>query len=102
MALQDIAGVFSRFFIVGFFLPVFFAVLAFAEANPWHWWEPHLTGDHAAGQVLVLGGAALLGALLLVGIRGPVHAVYSGYRPRLVFGVAGSDTEIRHDPEFAF
>ncbi len=31
MGLSDVAGVFSRFFIVGFFLPAFFALIALAQ-----------------------------------------------------------------------
>jgi hypothetical protein len=97
MSLSDVAGIFSRYFIVGFFSPAFFAVFAFAQLNPEHWLRPHGTADVAA-----LGGIALLLGLVLVGIRDSVHAAYSGYRPALLFGVAPSDAEIRQRWEDPF
>jgi hypothetical protein len=90
MPLSSIAGVFSRYFIVGFFLPGFFAVFASAWLNPGHWLRPE-----TASQVAIVGGIALLVGLLLVGTRNAIHAVYSGYRAKLVFATARSDAELR-------
>ena len=70
MGLGDISGIFSRFFVVGFFLPSFYTVvlvyLAFAH-------------DLDESGVLVLGGGALLLALLLLGMRDIVWFKFSGY-----------------------
>lgn len=70
MGLGDITGIFSRFFVVGFFLPSFYTVvllyLAFAH-------------DIDESRVLLLGGGALLLALLLLGIRDIVWFKFSGY-----------------------
>src|ERR671937_523448 len=90
MALSDVAGVFSRYFIVGFFLPAFFAVFAVALFNPYGWLLPD-----SAADVAVLGGIALLLGLLLVGTRDAIHGLYSGYRSKLVFATARADAELR-------
>jgi hypothetical protein len=70
VGLGDISGIFSRFFVVGFYVPSFFAVvflnLVFKEELE----EP---------RILVLGGAALLLALLLLGVRDVVWFKFSGY-----------------------
>jgi hypothetical protein len=79
MTLKDVAGVFSRYFIVGFFAPAFFALFLVARIV-----DPALmpTDYHNAGgsdQVLVIGGAALLLSLLLSGIHYSVLRVFEGY-----------------------
>ena len=90
MVLANVASVLSRYFVVGFFLPAFFAVFAVARFNPDGWLRP----DSGSG-VAVVGGLALLVGLLLVGTRNAIHAVYSGYRSKLVFATARSDAELR-------
>jgi hypothetical protein len=72
LGLGDITGIFSRFFVVGFYLPSFFALVAvdLVLGRPE---ELDKTG------ILVLGGAALLLALLLVGFRSEIWFKFSGY-----------------------
>jgi hypothetical protein len=70
MGLGDIAGIFSRFFVVGFYLPSFFTLIL---ANlVFH-------GSLDDSRVLVLGGAALLLGLLLLGFRNVIWFQFSGY-----------------------
>jgi hypothetical protein len=60
VGLRDVTGVFSRFFVVGFFVPSFFVVLALAA----------LFVELDRGDVAyVVGGVALPLALSLVGVR---------------------------------
>lgn len=79
MSPSDVAGVFSRYFIVGFFLPAFFAlaVLAFglsSDALP-NRFENY--GD--AGKIAVVGGAAILLGLALLGLNYQVLRAFEGY-----------------------
>jgi hypothetical protein len=67
VGLRDVTGVFSRYFIVGFFLPMFFSLLAIwisvgSDGIPSDTFQDHGARD----QVLVLGGLALLAGLLLL------------------------------------
>lgn len=69
MGLSDVAGIFSRKFIVGFFVPVFFAGFALSRlvdssALPTSYRQ---AGD--ATQVLVVGACAVLVGLLLSGLH---------------------------------
>jgi hypothetical protein len=72
MGLGDITGIFSRFFVVGFYLPSFFTLvvllLLFRGAE-----------DIGKSDILAVGGAALLLALLLVGFRSLIWFKFSGY-----------------------
>lgn len=79
MTPSDVAGVLSRYFIVGFFVPTFFAlaVLAFA-ASP-----DALPDDFEAysdgAKVAILGGTALLVGLALMGLNYQVMRAFEGY-----------------------
>lgn len=79
MGLSDVAGVFSRYFVVGFFVPVFFALIALSQL---------LTSDllpepyeelSGGARLAVLGGAAILGGLLLLGFNHPLLRLVEGY-----------------------
>lgn len=79
VGLGDVAGVFSRYFVVGFVLPVFFALVVLSQS---------LTGDFLPGayqdlvggtRIAVLGGAAALGGLLLLGFNHPLLRLVEGY-----------------------
>jgi hypothetical protein len=79
MTLTDIAGVLSRYLVIGFLLPAFFALVALstlatesALPNPYRDLRP-------GAQVAVLGGTALLVALVLSGIHYNVIRVLEGY-----------------------
>ena len=80
MSLSDVAGVFSRYFILGYFLPVFFALIAL--------WQL-LTGEFipnafdekydGAVAVAILAGAALPLGLVLLGLAYPILRIMEGY-----------------------
>jgi hypothetical protein len=68
MGLQDFASVFSRSFVVGFFVPAFIAAFAVDQAAteimPMSFREAS-TGT----QALVLGGIGVVGGILLSGLN---------------------------------
>lgn len=79
MSIRDISGVFSRFFITGFFLPAFFTLFVLwitvsSELQP-----DEFERESKGTQVLVLGGFALLVALILLGLRHPFIRFFEGY-----------------------
>lgn len=78
MGLTDVTGVFSRYFIVGFFLPTFFS-LAFLKIVLSKAWLPQAVEPDSGGAFLVLGGLALLVGLVLLGLRDPIVYLMSGY-----------------------
>lgn len=68
MALKDITGVFSRYFIVGLFLPAYFSLIALwlAASNGL---IPNALQQHAqATQLLILGAVALVAGRALSGL----------------------------------
>ena len=79
VGLRDVTGVFSRFFVVGFFVPSFFVVLIiawlFAEVDE-------------ARHIYVAGAGALLLALVLVGLRDAVWHAFERHPWRSPFGDA--------------
>jgi hypothetical protein len=87
MGLSDVSGVFSRYFIVGFFLPAFFALMTLAITVTDHLY-PTGYQPRTQGGILVLGGAALLLGLLLLGLNYPIIRIFEGYplwAPRLAW-----------------
>lgn len=82
MGLRDVTGVFSRFFVVGFFVPSFFVVLSVA----WLFFEVN-----RAEAIYVVGGVALLVGLVLVGLRDAVWHAFERYPRRSPFGRATSE-----------
>jgi len=79
MGVKDIAGVFSRYFVLGFFLPSFFTLIALSQflsrgllPNDYEHYEPQT-------QVLILGGAAVLLGLLLSGLHHHLLRLFEGY-----------------------
>ena len=78
MGLGDVTGVFSRYFIVGFFLPSFFG-LALLKITLSENWLPDAIAPDTAKSFLVIGAVALLIGLLLIGIRDPLLYFISGY-----------------------
>ncbi len=79
MALTDVAGVFSRFFIVGFFLPSFFGLVALAQLSTDAFLPDGFEGYAGATQILILGGAGLLVGLFLLGLERPILRLFEGY-----------------------
>jgi hypothetical protein len=79
VALKDIASIFSRQFVIGFYLPAFFALLVLANVVD-EKSLPHLYNHAASGtQVLIVGGFGLVVGLLLSGLHYPVLRLYEGY-----------------------
>lgn len=78
MGLTDVTGVFSRFFIVGFFVPTFFALAALKVALSADFVPPAVRPDKT-GSFLVLGGAALALGLALLGLNYPIIRLMEGY-----------------------
>jgi hypothetical protein len=79
MVPSDIAGVFSRYFIVGFFLPAFFVLIGLSQALT-NSFLPAAYKDLGGGaQIAVLGGTGLLLGLLLVGLNWQIFRLYEGY-----------------------
>lgn len=78
MSLGDVSGVFSRYFVVGFFLPAFFALFVLALAGSVHL-RPSYIEPRSQSGVLVIGGAALLLGLLLLGLNYPIIRIFEGY-----------------------
>jgi hypothetical protein len=63
MGLTDITGVFSRYFVVGFFLPAFITLVALWLSASSEL-VPDALGSHSQGtQLLILGGVALVAGL---------------------------------------
>jgi hypothetical protein len=79
MALTDITGVFSRYFVVGFFLPAYVALvslwlLASSELVP-NWLEAY----SEATQLLILAAVGLVAGLVLSGLSYYITRVFEGY-----------------------
>ena len=79
MGLGDVAGVLSRFFIVGFFLPSFFGLVALAQLLTSGLLPDGYEGYSGGTQILILGGAALLTGLFLLGLHRPLIRLFEGY-----------------------
>jgi hypothetical protein len=79
VSLGDVAGVFSRYFIVGFFLPAFFVLVGFSQTVS-SAFLPAVYEDAGSGaQIAILGGTALAMGLLLLGIHYFVLRFFEGY-----------------------
>jgi hypothetical protein len=78
VGLGDVTGVFSRYFVVGFFLPSFFG-LALLKTTLSDRWLPKAVEADTSHAFLVLGGLALLIGLVLLGLRDPLIYSISGY-----------------------
>jgi hypothetical protein len=97
----DIGGVFSRLFVVGFFLPSFFSLSALGILTDGHI-SRNPFGEDADIQVLVLGGLALLAALVLQGVwarvtAGATVAGGGGHLPGWLFRPLRSREQQRFD-----
>jgi hypothetical protein len=79
MGLSDVAGVLSRFFIVGFFLPAFFALVALAELATSALLPNGFERYSSTAEILILGGVGLLAGLFLLGLHRPILRLFEGY-----------------------
>ena len=60
MALKDITGVFSRYFVVGFFLPAYFALVSLWLSASSDFVPNELERHSEATELVILGGVALV------------------------------------------
>jgi hypothetical protein len=80
MSLSDVAGVFSRYFIVGFFLPSFFILVGLSQALTDGFLPPVYANAGSDGaRIALLGGTALLAGLLLLGLNYRILRLFEGY-----------------------
>lgn len=79
MGLPDVAGVFSRKFILGFFIPVFFATIAWAHLVDAQALPSVYRAASSGTQILIIGGFALLVGLLLSGLHYSMIRFLEGY-----------------------
>ena len=78
MGISDITGVFSRYFIVGYFIPAFFS-LALLKVVLSDEWLPSAVEPDSGTAILILGAVGLLIGLVLLGLRDPFLYFVSGY-----------------------
>jgi len=79
MAFSDITGIFSRYFVVGFFLPAFVSLISFrltanADSVP-----DELASRPEATELLILGGVAVVLGLALSGGSYYITRLFEGY-----------------------
>lgn len=79
VSFQDITGLFSRYFVTGFVLPVFFGCVALFTGLHTDWIPAIYRRSSPTTRLLILVGAAVLAALLLLGLRTPVIRLFEGY-----------------------
>jgi hypothetical protein len=92
MGLRDITGVFSRYFIVGFFLPVFFTLLLLDVSVNEGALPRQYRELHDENRIFAIGGAALFIGLLLQGLRHPIWKLFEGWNARWTTAL-GQSTE---------
>jgi hypothetical protein len=79
MGLGDITGIFSRYFVVGFFLPAYISLISLWLTATSAFRPNALDGHSETTQVAVLGAVALVGGLALSGLSYYVTRVFEGY-----------------------
>jgi hypothetical protein len=84
---SDFAGIFSRYFVIGFFLPVFFVLMLVAHLVELSSTPGAYSSASGATQVVIIGGTGLLGGLLLLGLNQFVIRTFAGYPLRDLTGL---------------
>jgi hypothetical protein len=79
MALGDITSVFSRYFVVGFFLPAYFSLVALWISSSAGFVPNTLQRHSETSQIAILGGGALVVGLALSGLRYFTIRLFEGY-----------------------
>lgn len=79
MALSEFAGVFSRYFVIGFFAPAFFAAVILSQLVDQRFFPDAYVDASAGAQLAVLGGVGLLAGLVLSGLHYHVTRLFEGY-----------------------
>jgi hypothetical protein len=76
---SDVAGVFSRYFIVGFFLPAFFVLVVLGQTLTPRFLPDAYEQLSDGAKIAVLGGSGLLLGLVLLGLNWQITRTYEGY-----------------------
>jgi hypothetical protein len=79
MGLSNVSGVLSRYFVIGFFVPVFAALIVYSQAVSSDLLPPVYRENSPGTQIAILGGAALMTGLVLLGLNYPIMRIYEGY-----------------------
>jgi hypothetical protein len=79
MGLTDVTGVFSRYFVVGFFLPAYVALVSLWLSASSDFLPDQLEEYSQAGQLAILGGVALIAGLVLSGLNYYIIQWFEGY-----------------------
>jgi hypothetical protein len=79
MGLSDVAGVFSRYFIVGFFAPSFFVLVALSQTLTSNFLPTVYSEAGNGARIAIIGGAAVLVGLVLLGLNYPILRLFEGY-----------------------
>jgi hypothetical protein len=79
MLLTSFAGVFSRYFVIGFFSPVFFLLVLLAQLVDPASLPSAYRSASGGTQIAILSGAAVLGGLLLSGLHYHLIRTLEGY-----------------------
>jgi hypothetical protein len=79
MGLGDITGVFSRYFVVGFFLPAYISLVALWISASSAFLPNSLERHSEATELLILGGVALVTGLALSGSSYLITRLFEGY-----------------------
>jgi hypothetical protein len=79
VGLSAVTGVFSRYFVVAFFLPAYVGLIGlWVTASSA--FIPDLLDDHSqTTQLVILGGVALVAGLVLSGLNYPLTRAFEGY-----------------------
>jgi len=79
MSASDVAGIFSRYFVIGFFLPAFFTLVGMSQTLSDSFLPSGYRGLGGGAQIAVLGATGVLLGLLLLGLNWQVIRLYEGY-----------------------
>jgi len=79
MTLSEFGGVFSRYFVIGFFAPAFFAAALLSQLLDQDFFPSSYQLASPAAQLAVLGAVALLIGLILSGLHYHVTRLFEGY-----------------------
>jgi hypothetical protein len=79
MGLTDVTSVFSRYFVVGFFLPAYVALVSLWLSASSEFVPDQLEEYSPAGQLAILGGVALVAGLVLSGLNYYIIQWFEGY-----------------------
>jgi hypothetical protein len=79
VGLQDFASVFSRSFVVGFFVPALAALFAVDQLTSDEFTPAAYRDASTGAQLAVLGAAALVIGILLSGLNYPILRLFEGY-----------------------